>query len=72
MYNLCCDLASLGPPTPEIMSLYDALRHDEVERNRFFGTLGGTVSIPEYYTPENMQRIVAGAAGRASRLFPHL
>ena len=65
MYNLCCDLASLGPPPPEIMSLYEALRHDEVERNRYFGTLGGTVPIPEYYAPENMQRIVAGAAGRA-------
>ena len=55
----------LGSPPPEIMSLYDALRHDEVERNRLFGTFGGTVSIPEYYAPENMQRIVAGTSGSA-------
>jgi flavin-dependent dehydrogenase len=65
MYNLCCDLAGLGPPPPEIMALYEALRHDEAERNRYFGTLGGTVPIPEYYAPENLRRIIGGAPGSA-------
>jgi flavin-dependent dehydrogenase len=65
MYDLCCDLAGLAPPSPEMIALYQALRYDEIERNRFFGTLGGIVPIPEYYAPENLQRIVAGAAGRA-------
>jgi flavin-dependent dehydrogenase len=65
MYDLCCNLAGLAPPPPEMLALYQALRYDTAERNRFFGTLGGTVPIPEYYAPENLQRIVASAAGRA-------
>jgi flavin-dependent dehydrogenase len=60
MYELCMDMAALQPPPPEIAALYGALRDNAVERNRYFGTLGGTVSIPEYYAPENVQRIVDG------------
>ena len=60
-YNLTCDLATLGPPPPEMLALYEALQDDELERNRFFGTLAGTVSIPEYYAPENLHRIIGGA-----------
>jgi flavin-dependent dehydrogenase len=62
MYELTCNMASLAPAPPEIMALYRALRHDDAERSRYFGTLGGTVAIPQYYTPENLQRIIAGAA----------
>ena len=59
-YELTCDLATLAPPPPEMLALYEALEHDELERNRFFGTLAGTVSIPEYYAPENLHRIIGG------------
>ncbi|MBV8120744.1 MAG: NAD(P)/FAD-dependent oxidoreductase [Alphaproteobacteria bacterium] len=62
MYDLSCSLAGLEPPSPEMQALYEALRTNEVERNRFFGTLGGIVPVAEYYAPENMQRIVAGAS----------
>jgi flavin-dependent dehydrogenase len=61
MYQMCIDLAGLAPPPPEMLALYQALRSDGVERDRFFGTLGGTVPIPEYYAPENLQRIVSSA-----------
>jgi len=61
-YELTCDLAALTPPLPEMHALYEALEHDELERNRFFGTLAGTVSIPEYYAPENLRRIIDGSA----------
>jgi hypothetical protein len=65
MFDLCCDLAALEPPPPEIQALYKALRDNPVERDRYFGTLGGTVPIPEYYAPENLQRIAEGAAAGA-------
>jgi flavin-dependent dehydrogenase len=61
MYDFNCGQASLQPPPPEMLALFGALRYDLVERNRFFGTLGGTVPIPEYYAPENLQRIVGKA-----------
>jgi hypothetical protein len=62
MYEFNYGQAMLQAAPPEILALFKALRHDTVERNRFFGTLAGTVSIPEYFAPENVQRIVTGAA----------
>jgi len=67
MYDLTCDMAKLEPPPPEMAALYDALRENAVERNRYFGTLGGTVSIPEYFAPEHLQYIVSGAPADANR-----
>jgi flavin-dependent dehydrogenase len=61
IYDFNCGQASLQPPPPELLALFGALRSNPVERSRFFGTLGGTVPIPEYYAPENLQRIIAGA-----------
>lgn len=63
MYELTCDMAKLEPPPPEIAALYSALRDNPVERDRYFGTLGGTVSIPEYFAPEHLQRIAVGGRG---------
>ena len=62
MYDLACGMASLEPPPPEMLTLYQALRDNPVERDRYFGTLGGTVPIPEYYAPDNLQWIATGAA----------
>src|SRR5260370_1762426 len=61
MYDFNCGMAIMEPQPPQMLALYAALRHDPVARNRFFGTLGGTVPIPEYYAPENLQRIVSRA-----------
>lgn len=66
MYELTCGLATLEAPPPEIQALHQALRHNQAETDRFFGTLAGTVSIPEYYAPENISRIVGGVVGRAA------
>ena len=65
MYEMCMDLATLAPPPPEIMDLYRALRSDNDERSRLFGTFAGTVAIPEYYAKENIERITAGGSASA-------
>jgi flavin-dependent dehydrogenase len=62
MYELTCSLATLEPPPPEMLALYQALRSNQSETDRFFGTLAGTVPITEYYAPENPRRIVGDAA----------
>ena len=59
MYDLSCNLAMLEHSSPEMLALFRALRTNEIERNRFFGTLGGVVSPVEYYAPENLRRIIA-------------
>ena len=62
MYELSCSLATLEPPSPETLALYQALRTNPAERNRFFGTLGGAVSPLEYYAADNLQRIINSAS----------
>ncbi|HEY7068289.1 MAG TPA: NAD(P)/FAD-dependent oxidoreductase [Chloroflexota bacterium] len=61
LYDLTCQLASLEPPPPELQQLFSALRWNQTETNRFFGTFAGTVSIAEFFAPENVQRIVDAA-----------
>ncbi len=61
MYELICQLASLEPPPPEMQQLFGALCGNQIETNRFFGTIAGTVPIPEFFSPQNIQRITSGA-----------
>ena len=69
LYRMTCDMARLAPPTPEQEMLFGALKDDERETGRFFGLLAGTVSIPEYFSPENMSRVLSGRGneGRGAR-----
>jgi len=63
MYEFTYGLAHLGPPPPAIQALHEALRYNQAETDRFFGTIAGTVPIPEFYAPENVSRIVQQRAG---------
>lgn len=60
MYEFTCELATLAPPSAEQMQLFAALRGNQAETNRFLGTIAGTVSIPEFFAPANIQRIIGG------------
>jgi len=62
VYELTCGLATLAPPSPKIQALYGALITNQAETNRLIGTLAGTVSITEFYAPENVGRIMGHAA----------
>jgi flavin-dependent dehydrogenase len=57
-YELNCQLASLEPPPPDMLQLFAALRGNQTETDRFFGAMEGTVPIPEFFSPENVQHIV--------------
>ena len=58
MYDFTAQLADLAkPPPPEMQRLLRALRGNQTQTNRFLGTWAGTVSIPEFFAPENLQRI---------------
>lgn len=61
MYEFTCQWATLDPPPPAMQKLFSALRGNEAERNRFIGTLAGTVPIPEFFSPQNMQRVISTA-----------
>jgi flavin-dependent dehydrogenase len=63
MYDLTNGLANLvEPPPPHMQALLAALQTNQAETDRFMGTLAGTVSIPQFFSPENVGRIMAKAA----------
>lgn len=60
-YQFTCDLATLAPPPPEMRTLFEALRRNQAEADRYFGTVAGTVPIPEFFARENIERIIRAA-----------
>jgi flavin-dependent dehydrogenase len=61
MYEMTCQLAALAPPPAEMLQLFEALRENQEEANRFLGVTAGTVPVEEFYAPQNVGRIIAGA-----------
>ena len=58
MYDFTCDFASLAPPSEETRSLLAAISKEQLEANRYLGTIAGTVGIAEFFAPENLRRIM--------------
>ncbi len=65
IYEMTYQFASLQPPPLEQQQLLAALQHDQAQADRFFGTIAGTVPIPEFFSPENVARIMGGGAAAA-------
>jgi flavin-dependent dehydrogenase len=59
MYELTSQLARLQTSF-EMEQLFHALQRNQDETNRFLGTIVGTVSIPQFFSASNLQRIIAG------------
>jgi flavin-dependent dehydrogenase len=57
LYEFTCQLATLAPPPPTMQKLFAALQGNQEQTNRFFGLFAQTVAVPEFFAPENMERI---------------
>ena len=55
--------ATLERPPIEMQQLLGALKTNQAKTDRFFGTLAGTVPIPEFFDPANMGRIIGADRG---------
>src|SRR5262245_55140647 len=64
LYDFTYQLAALEPPTPEMQALFGALRGNQHETDRFFGTIAGTVPVGEFFAPENLARIVGDESAK--------
>ena len=64
MYEHTYQLAALEPLPPEMAELFEALRENQDETDRFLGTIAGTTSIPEFFSDENMRRTIGRAQVR--------
>lgn len=65
-HGLTCQLAALEPPPPETQRLLAALQTNPEQRARFFGVLAHTVPVEDFFSPENVQRIVGSGPAGAS------
>jgi len=62
MYEFTHHLASYEPPPPEMQQLFHALVGNQEQTNRFLGLIAGTTPFAEFFAPENVGAILAGAA----------
>jgi flavin-dependent dehydrogenase len=53
------DFARLQAPDPAMQQLFMALRDRPDDRDRLFGTFAGSVAPEEFFSPDNLARILA-------------
>ncbi len=70
LYEYDTQRASMQPLPPERQQLFAALQGNQEQTNCFFGLAEGTTSISEFFSPENIQRIMAAASGVAAPTKP--
>jgi hypothetical protein len=59
MYDMTSELAELAPPSPELQTLLVATAGDEEATRDFVSVQAGTLPVPEFFDPDNVERIVA-------------
>ena len=53
MYDLTCDFAALQRPSGDLLHLFESLRGNQPDTNRFFGVMAGTVPVSQFFSQEN-------------------
>lgn len=61
MYDFTCMLATLEPPPPELQQLLRAIHGHRDAMDAFARMNAGTISPAEFFSPENVRRIVSAA-----------
>jgi 2-polyprenyl-6-methoxyphenol hydroxylase-like FAD-dependent oxidoreductase len=65
MYDFTCELAKLEPAPPPMQQLFAALHGNQQATNQFYSALTGSLPLPQFMNPQNLSRIVGGAATSA-------
>ena len=66
IYEMNAGFASLDPPPEETQRLLAALVGNQADIDQFLGTMTAAVSIPAFFAPENIGRILNSAQRSAS------
>ena len=66
MYESTCDRACMQPLPTQVQYLFRALRENQHEADKFFGTDAGTVSMTEFFAPDNLRRILESSPGTSA------
>lgn len=65
MFEFTCQVASPGPPPPEMLALLGAVAGDPQACSEFTRMWAGVLSPAEFFAPANVGRILAGAGASA-------
>jgi 2-polyprenyl-6-methoxyphenol hydroxylase-like FAD-dependent oxidoreductase len=60
IYGFTAEFATLEPPPAEMQALFGAMQGDQEAQDDFVSVMAGTLGAPEFFAPENVQRIMAG------------
>ena len=66
IYELTCEFASIEPPPPEMQGLLGAMQGNQEAMDGFVSVMAGTLPAPEFFAPDNAERIMAQAAAPPS------
>jgi hypothetical protein len=66
MYELTCEFAKIEPPPPELQQLLGAVATSQESMDDFVSVMAGTLPVPEFFAPENAERIIATAGAVAA------
>lgn len=66
LYAMNVQFAAMEAPPPETQALMAALRGPDIDA--FLGTISGAVPVQEFYSPENVARIMGAGATRPSAM----
>jgi flavin-dependent dehydrogenase len=62
MYHLTAEFATLEPPDAQMQALFGAMQHNQAAMDDFVSVMAGTLAPPAFFAPENLERIMDGAA----------
>ena len=60
-YSFTCQLATLAPPPVEMQRLFGAISRNQEHMHSFVQMNAGTISPAQFFTPDNIGRIMGGA-----------
>jgi 2-polyprenyl-6-methoxyphenol hydroxylase-like FAD-dependent oxidoreductase len=60
-YGFTCEFATLQPPPAEMQALIGAMQGNQAAMDDFVSVLAGTLPAPEFFAPENIERIMAAS-----------
>jgi len=58
-YDFICQFATLAPFPPELAALFEYVQQDPVESRRVVGLFAQTVSPAEFFSPDNLSRLMS-------------
>jgi 2-polyprenyl-6-methoxyphenol hydroxylase-like FAD-dependent oxidoreductase len=66
MYEFTCGLAELAPPDDALVQLVGALVGNGPQISRFLGLIAGSVTVPDFLSPDSVAEIMASASASSA------